>query len=276
MEPGGWEGAVGNKWAEEWRRTDRSFTGLTDRLLTQARAEPISCVLDVGCGAGELSLALARSHPHTKLLGIDISGPLIAAARARGTHFTNAQFAIADAASWTSDELSPDLLLSRHGMMFFSDPTAAFGNLRRNAAPAARLIFSCFRAIEDNPWATGLAKLLPFGASEPPQSMVPGPFAFADKDAVAAMLAEAGWLDVDFEAVDFAYIAGTGDDPVADAKSYFLNIGPAARAAKQMEASVQAEFLRRLDRFIASNRDGDLVAMLAGAWIVSARAPANS
>lgn len=276
MEPSDWEGAVGTKWADEWRRTDRSFTGLTERLLAKARAEPISCALDIGCGAGELSLALARSHSHVKMVGLDISEALIAAAKSRGAHFANIQFEIADAASWSSNDFVPDLLLSRHGVMFFPDPTAAFSNLRQNASPSARLIFSCFRSVESNPWAMGLTKLLPVGASSPPQSMVPGPFAFADRDAVAAMLGAAGWTEIEFEAVDFAYIAGSGADPVADATSFFLTIGPAARAAADLDPPARADFLRRLDKFLASHRDGDLVAMLAGAWVVSARATARN
>ena len=274
MELSDWQGAVGIKWADEWRRTDRSFTGLTERLLAHARAEPISHALDIGCGAGELSLALARSHPDAQILGVDIGKALIAAAKSRASNLANVRFEIADAAVWTLEESAADLLLSRHGVMFFTDPVAAFANLRRNAAPSARLIFSCFRSVEENPWAMGLDTLLPPGASSPPQSMVPGPFAFADRDAVAAMLDAAGWTKIEFEAVDFAYIAGAGEDPVADATSYFLTIGPAARAAAEMNPLDRAGFLRRLDTLVSDHRDGDLVAMLAGAWIVSARAPA--
>lgn len=274
MEPNEWEGSVGAKWAQEWRRTDRSFAGLTERLLGYARAEPISRALDIGCGAGELSLALARSHPHAELLGIDISEDLIDAARSRAAHSPTARFEVANAACWSSEDWKPDLLLSRHGVMFFPEPAAAFANLLRNATPSARLIFSCFRSIEENPWVIGLNSLLPPGLSQMPHSMVPGPFAFADQDAVTAMLCEAGWSEIKFEAVDFAYIAGTGDDPVADAVSYFLKIGPAARAAAQMEAAGRTAFSRRLKAFLEGHLDRDLIALLAGAWIVTARAPA--
>lgn len=280
MEPSDWQGHVGTKWAEEWRRTDRSFAGLTERLLEYARAEPISHALDIGCGAGEISLALARSHAHVRICGVDISEALIAAAKSRGANFGNVQFDVADAALWKSDEPAPDLVLSRHGVMFFPDPLAAFINIRQNVGPNARLVFSSFRAVEDNPWAMGLMELLPPlshpEASATPQLMVPGPFAFANRDAVTKMLEEAGWKDVEFEAVDFAYVAGTGPDPIADAKSYFLNIGPAARAAAQLTSSEKTTFLNRLDQFISRHRDEDLVAMPAAAWIVSARAPDKS
>lgn len=274
MEPSEWEGSVGTKWAQEWRRTDRSFAGLTEQLLGYARAESFSQVLDIGCGAGELSLALGRSHPHAELLGIDISEDLIEAARSRGAHSPTVQFKVANAATWSSEDFKPDLLLSRHGVMFFPEPAAAFANLLRNAAPSARLIFSCFRSVEENPWAIGLNSVLPPDMAQMPQAMVPGPFAFADQDAVTAMLHEAGWSDIKFEAADFAYIAGTGDDAVADAVSYFLKIGPAARAAAQMEAADRTAFIRRLEAFLAGHLDRDLVALLAGAWIVTARAPA--
>lgn len=274
MEPSEWEGSVGTKWAQEWRRTDRSFAGLTEQLLGYARAETFSHVLDIGCGAGELSLALGRSHPHAELLGIDISEDLIEAARWRGAHSPTVQFKVANAATWSSEDFKPDLLLSRHGVMFFPEPAAAFANLLRNAAPSARLIFSCFRSVEENPWAIGLNSVLPPGMAQMPQPMVPGPFAFADQVAVTAMLCEAGWSEIKFEAVDFAYIAGTGDDAIADAVSYFLKIGPAARAAAQMEAAERDAFLKRLEAFLENHLDRDLVALLAGAWIVTARAPA--
>ena len=274
MEPSEWEGSVGTKWAQEWRRTDRSFAGLTEQLLGYARAETFSQVLDIGCGAGELSLALGRSHPHAELLGIDISEDLIEAARSRGAHSPTVQFKVANAATWSSENFEPDLLLSRHGVMFFPEPAAAFANLLRNAAPSARLIFSCFRSVEENPWAIGLNSVLPPAMAQMPQPMVPGPFAFADQDAVTAMLLKAGWSEIKFEAVDFAYIAGTGDDAIADAVSYFLKIGPAARAAAQMEAADRAAFIKRLEAYLAGHLDRDLVALLAGAWIVTARAPA--
>ena len=78
-----WQGRIGQTWAAEWRRTDRSFTGLTDVLLGQASARPFRRALDIGCGAGELSLALARGHAGAEVVGIDISAELIAVARER-------------------------------------------------------------------------------------------------------------------------------------------------------------------------------------------------
>lgn len=271
MQASEWQGRVGQKWAAEWRRTDRSFSGLTDRLIARASSRPIKRALDIGCGAGELSLALARGHSEAEIRGIDISQELVAVARQRAENLPNARFEVADAATWPGEGFAPDLLVSRHGVMFFSEPVQSFAHLSRIAAPNARLIFSCFRDVSENSWASSIMRLLPPGMAEEPQSMVPGPFAFADRDTVSDMLVRAGWHDVAFEAVDYAYVAGAGEDPVEDALSYFLQIGPAARAAAELEPVAQEAFIERLRQFLASHLDGSLVILGAAAWIVSAR-----
>jgi SAM-dependent methyltransferase len=266
-----WEGRTGHKWADEWRRTDRSFAGLTDRLLRMARNGPLRRVLDIGCGAGELSLALARDHPEITVDGIDVSEPLVAAARERGGNLANVRFTLADAAAWMPDDGPPDLLISRHGVMFFDDPPAAFAHLRAIADPGGRLLFSCFRDRRENPWASGIAELLPPGALSVPEPGAPGPFAFADPTHVERILAGAGWRDIAFEKVDFAYVAGAGHDPVGDALTYFLAIGPAAAAAAELAPDQRTGFIDRLERFLAERRDGSIVALPGAAWIVSAR-----
>ena len=266
-----WQGRVGRKWAEEWRRTDRSFAGLTDRLLAAASARPFSRALDVGCGAGELSLALARGHAGAEIVGVDVSADLIETARERGAQLTNVWFEFADAGAWSRAGFAPDLVVSRHGVMFFPEPVDAFRHLCGLAAPGARLVFSCFRDLADNPWAERIAALVPGSGATSSDPHAPGPFAFADRDRVEGILTQAGWREVSFERADFAYVAGTGDDPVSDALSYFLSIGPAARAAAELSDDQRADFIARLRRYLTNNAQGSLVALPASAWIVSAR-----
>ncbi len=267
-----WEGRTGTKWAAEWRRTDRSFSGVTQHLLGSARQGPVNRVIDVGCGAGELSLAIAREHAQARVVGIDVSEALIAAARVRGGQLRNVRFELADASAWSGAGYQPDLLISRHGVMFFSDPVAAFANLLAQAAPSGRLLFSCFRDRRENPWASRIADLLPPGTASPLPLGAPGPFAFADKEYVDAILTGGGWRDITFEPLDFAYVAGSGGDPVSDALTYFLAIGPAAAAAAELESVERAKFIERLEEFLTAHRNGSIVALPAAAWIVSARA----
>src|SRR5690606_36416796 len=80
---GEWQGQTGQSWASEWRRTDRSFGMLTERLLQRSRDFGFSSALDIGCGAGELALAIGRGRPHCQVTGLDISPQLIEVARER-------------------------------------------------------------------------------------------------------------------------------------------------------------------------------------------------
>ncbi len=268
-----WQGRVGQTWATEWRRTDRSFTGLTEILLGRASALGFRRALDVGCGAGELSLALARGHAGAQLVGIDVSAELVEVAKTRGAHLSNVQFQCADAARWRDAAFAPDLIVSRHGVMFFDDPVAAFAHLGSLAAPSARLVFSCFRKPADNPWATRPTSLLPgAGVIAPAASDGPGPFAFADSGHVENILRQAGWADIHCEAADFAFVLGMGENAVEDALSYLLAIGPAARAARDLPEPERATFVTRLRELLAAQNEHGMIAMRAGAWIVTARA----
>ena len=264
-----WREAVGRSWAENYRLTDRAFSGLTERLLVRVGGCEGQGTLDIGCGAGELALAIARGNPQTQVIGVDVSAELVAAARERGDALGNVDFVEADAAHWKPVGFAPELLVSRHGVMFFDVPVMAFANLHALAAPGARLVFSCFRSAKLNPWASDLASLLelpPLG-----EGTAPGPFAFADEAYVRGILDNAGWQDVAFEPVDFAYIAGAGDDPIEDAMQLFRRIGPAAPALRALAGEDRARAEGWVRDWVAEHRSGNLVAFPAAAWIVSAR-----
>ena len=270
-----WQGKTGEGWAAQWQRTDRSFGALTERLLARSRELPFRHALDIGCGAGELSLALGRGHPRARVVGVDVSPQLVEVAGERGANLVNVSFELADAARWRPQgDFAPQLLISRHGVMFFDDPPAAFANLASVADDDAKLLFSCFRDRRENPFFTEIGSLLP-AAVETPDPHAPGPFAFADPDHVAAILQDGGWGKPSFEPFDFAMIAGAGENAVEDAMTYFKTIGPAAVALREMPEAARADVLEAMREVVAANcRDG-VVAMRAAVWIVTARMQAS-
>lgn len=261
-----WEGAVGNVWADEWRRTDRSFAAVDEALFARVAnlAPPPSHILDVGCGAGGTSLVLATRFASARVLGLDLSVALLETARERDP-LHRCTFLQGDASSWNGVR-DFDLLISRHGVMFFDDPVSAFVHLRTLAKPGAPLIFSCFRSPAENSWSALVPGLPP---SDP---QAPGPFAFAEKARVAAILAEAGWAGANVVALDYPYVAGAGEDPVADAVSFFRRIGPAARTLAGMDEAARAPALATLRDGCEKNFDGAQVTFPAAAWIWEARA----
>lgn len=265
-----WREAVGRTWAENFRLTDRSFAALTEKLLARIGSCAGQNVIDIGCGAGELSLAVARANHSAQVIGLDVSPILVATAAQRGAGQANLQFEEADAASWSRPGFTPNKLISRHGVMFFDAPCGAFSHLRGIASPGAELIFTCFRSSLENPWASELARLLKVPPSADPYA--PGPFAFAEEVHVRAILGDAGWQDVEMVSADFDYVAGVGEDPVADALQFFQRIGPAAAVLRGLEGEAREQALGQVREWLAQHCSGNRVAFPGAAWIVSAKA----
>jgi SAM-dependent methyltransferase len=155
--------------------------------------------------------------PDGSVLGLDVSAPLagLAQQRAAAAGIDNLEVLVADAQTADLADRGPfHLLVSRFGVMFFDDPTAAFTSLRRSLAPGGRLAFVCWKGYEVNPWMK-----VPMGAALehlPPPPMLepgaPGPWAFADDDRVRAVLEGAGFSDVRLETLEGEVsLAGGGD-----------------------------------------------------------------
>lgn len=274
-----WQGKVGDVWAEEWRRTDRALQPIGDALAAAAEAEATGLqgpsILDVGCGAGTTSLAIAEHVADARVTGIDLSDALVAVARARAGDAERVRFEVADASRWApADGSRFDLLVSRHGVMFFADPVAAFAHLRGLMAPSGLLAFSCFRRRDENPWVTMLdpilARFAPDALAAPPPPI--GPFAFGDRARVEGILSEAGFARLRFDPVDFAYVAGDGADPLADAVSYLRRIGPVARVLATLSAEDHRDAAAMLREFLSGHLQGGAIRLEAATWLVTARA----
>ena len=265
-----WQGAVGRSWAAEWERTDRSLAELNTRLVDRIaeRASPDAKILDIGCGAGATSFAVADRLPQASIVGVDLSEDLAAAARERNTQ-ARIRFEVHDATTWAGGDWQPNLIVSRHGVMFFDDPVAAFAHFSSIAAPRAQLVFSCFRDRSENAWASEVPALLPVPPAPMPR-YAPGPFAFADPDHVRTILARAGWKDARAEAVDFSFVSGAGEDPVADAIYYFSRIGPAAPLMRDLEKQEKVALIERLSQLLCNRLANGTVSFHAAAWIWSA------
>ena len=231
-------------------------------------------VLDVGCGFGETTVALARATGSA--LGIDCCEPFLAVGRADAARagVAGATFALADGQT-VQFEQPFDVCFARFGTMFFVNPAAAMANLRRATRPGGRLLMIVWRRIEDNApfWmAKQIARRhLPPPADQAP-SCGPGPFSMADSQTTGAILKSAGWSEIAFERVDADIWIG---DSVDDALAFQLAIGPAGEIVR--EAGALGEEKRPL---IVEELRGELarfqtpsgVLMPTSSWCVTARA----
>ena len=267
-----WQGRVGDVWAREWRRTDRSFADLTHQLNAAilAAAPATGRAIDLGCGAGETSIALATARSGLNVTGIDISAELVAVARERGAGLANLAVRAGDTAA-LDPAIAADFFQSRHGVMFFPDPVAAFTTIRAAAAPGASIVFSCFAPRALNQWVQVIDEAVE-NAAAMPAGYTPGPFGFADRDFTAGMLGDAGWVVDSAALVEYDYIAGAGPDPVADAVDFFSHIGPAARAIAEAAPDRRPYSRDRLAKALGEHETDSQIKMRGAAWIWTARA----
>lgn len=271
-----WNADAGRIWAALQARLDLSLSPVTAALLSLAAPQADEDVLDIGCGSGETTLALAAATGAAH--GVDISRPLLAVARARAEALEcAATFEQADAAILPGDA-SYDLIISRFGVMFFDDPVAAFANIHTHAAPGGRLHFACWRTPKENGWTLApmqaLAALMP-PPDTPPDPFAPGPFAFADPDRLSGNLAAAGWRDIDLQRFDFDMLLGQDGEQASaldQAVSFSLQVGPAAKLVREGDEALRTAAIAALTEVYASYVTEGRVALPGSIWLVSALA----
>jgi len=266
-----WNGPAGRAWVEAQELLDRLFEPFEDMLVKAISAGSGGRALDVGCGTGSTTLAVARRlGPEGRCTGIDISASMIAAARARAERErTPASFVCADAQGYPFAPASFDRIVSRFGVMFFEDPVRAFANLRRAASEDAELRFVAWRSAAENPFMTtaerSAAPLLPTLAPRRPDA--PGQFAFADGHRVQAILEASGWAGIEIHPVDALCVL-----PEKDLVHYLTRLGPVGRILEELDDSTCARVIDVVRPAFDSYVRGAEVHFTAACWVVGAHA----
>jgi len=272
-----WEGNMGRNWARLREATDRQLAEVGEASLGLFDPRPGERVLDLGCGGGTTTMAIAGAvGPSGRVTGVDISPDLVAHARQRLKAFPQATVIEADAASHPFEAASHDALFSRHGCMFFTDAPAAFTNIRRALTPNARVVMSAFTSLAENPWATvpleAVENVLGRApeASQPP----PGPFAWAEPSVFEKVLRGAGFRSVAWERRSVTFTVGAGDDPdpIERACNMVLSIGMVARRVIAEGEGARERVRPALRHALGPHvRDG-WVRLPAQIWLVTATA----
>lgn len=269
-----WNGAAGQKWVDQSDRLDAMLGQFADGVLDAAAIQKGERALDIGCGAGVLTLgATAQSGRSVGSLGVDVSTPLLGLARKRAAEAESpARFEQGDASVYTADD-KLDLMISRFGVMFFDEPAAAFANIRAQIRTGGRMAFMCWQALPLNDWA-----FAPFQAALPllreappsPDPTAPGPFAFADKDRVAGILTEAGWQNSSIEPFE-TEITLPGDDVETSAR-FMLQLGPLSRLIAEQDLDPQTILNAVIDKLSEHAETDGRIKMKSACWLVQANA----
>ncbi|MGJ7418546.1 class I SAM-dependent methyltransferase [Streptomyces cinereoruber] len=270
-----WNGPEGVHWARHQDRWNAVNGGFDEPLLDAADITGDDRVLDIGCGAGQTTRLAALRAPRGSALGLDLSGPMLAEARARAERegIPHALFEQGDAQEHPFEAGAFDAAISRYGVMFFTDPVAAFANIGRALRPGGRLAFVCPAEAALNGWAvamTALRDLLPVGDFGSPG--LPGMFSLADPDRIRRVLATAGFTGVTAERVR-AY--GTWGRGAEDAAEFLLGTGPGRHLTERADAETRARVRRTLEDGLRTHETADgTVRLLSTCWLVTADRPA--
>jgi len=154
-----WNGPEANHWLVHEHRYERMGASFTRLVLDAAAVARADRVLDIGCGTGSTTCTAARAADDGQALGVDIARPLLQRAKQRARHdsLTNVRFEHGDAQTHRLAPQGFDVAISRFGVMFFSDPTAAFANIARGLRPGGRIAFVCWQPMANNEWITVLS-----------------------------------------------------------------------------------------------------------------------
>jgi SAM-dependent methyltransferase len=265
-----WNGSAGCAWVEAQQMLDRTLQPFEDLLLAEVSASGAQHVLDVGCGTGSTSRAIARVvGAQGTSVGIDISEQMIDAARMLTERERSAAtFICADAQQHPFGAQKFDLILSRFGVMFFEDSVQAFENLRSAAADGADLRCIVWRSPDDNPFMTtaerAAAPLLP--NLQPRRPDAPGQFGFADDRRVHAILRQSGWQEIEIRPIDV-----TCTLPEKEITRYGTRFGPVGIALQQADAQTRAQVATAVRAAFDPYVHGPEVRVTASCWVIAAR-----
>ena len=269
-----WNGPAGRAWVESQELLDHVLAPIEEWLVPAVVPGSGGRVLDVGCGTGTTTLAVARHFgAKSACLGVDISDPMIRAARARAERAgTRADFVVADAQVHAFEPAAFDRVISRFGVMFFDDPVRAFANLRRAASDGAELCLVAWRGAGENPFLTAAeraaAPLLPNLPAPPPDA--PGRFAFAEPARVRHILEESGWAAVDIRPMDFRCTL-----PENELMGYLTRVGPLGRVLEELDEGTRKQVMETVRPAFDPYVHGAEVHFDAACWIIGGRAAAR-
>lgn len=225
---------------------------VTARGLDMLAPEPGGGGVDVACGPGLTTVALADRLGGGRVLGVDFAPEMVARAAARFGHRDDVTFAVDDAERLSLEAGSADVLSCSFGLMYCYDAAAALHGAARTLRPGGRMLQVVWgRAAKV--WWVPVIELIESRAQYF-SAVCPMMFFYGLPGVMPRMIDEAGLDMVEQETLDTTMAFGSVDEAVETA----IQGGPLAGLYRhRLDAGAQDEVRQELHRHVAGIAEPD-------------------
>jgi SAM-dependent methyltransferase len=267
-----WSGDRAARWVRQSAGIEAQLAPVSVELFAAAAIAPGEAVLDVGCGTGPTTRQAARAAGGDgRVTGLDLSDDMLTAAASVPAEPGSApiDWLRADGSTWAPPEPAPyDVVISRFGVMFFSDPLAAFTNFARATKPGGRLVIAVWARrgaseVFEVPLQAALRALDRCGATYDPPADDDGPYSLHDQAGIEQLLTAAGWTAVEQTTHDLTLVFAGGAAP-PEAAEAALDFGPTRIVAAGIDDQVKAAVVAEITDAFAGRVDGNGHVALGG------------
>jgi ubiquinone/menaquinone biosynthesis C-methylase UbiE len=262
--------------ADGWKRRDkllrRGAAPVTERLLDLAGISPGHQVLDIASGTGEPAITAAELAGKTgKVTGIDLTEEMLAYARekAAAAGIVNIEFLCVDGETLDFEADSFDAVTMRWGLMFMPEPEVCLGLAHGVMKRHARIAIACWSAPDKNPFVGVLMQTLGKYMDVPkPPPGTPGIFAMADPERLHAVIAAAGFRNIELEEQEIDVI--TVDNGQAYWEAISDLAAPVMTLVYQLDDETRQAYINDVVQTADALKQGNTLTMRGTTWLASA------
>ena len=245
---------------------------MTDAIVQGSGAGPGTRALDVACGSGEPTLALAQAVlPGGTVVASDLVPDYLEAVlkSAAELGLTNISVQQADAENLPFPDESFDAVTCRLGVMFMADAEQALREMRRVLVPGGRASFVVWQALEKNPFHTCTHGV--FSKYLPPRGPdAPSPHRFAEPGSLPAAMGRAGFQHLHEESLELPWPwAGTVEEAWDAA---WRRQGSFRNALERIDPALRPQVIQEGHDAVRPYYDGTTVNWVANIHLVSGAA----
>jgi|HubBroStandDraft_6_1064221.scaffolds.fasta_scaffold213912_2 SAM-dependent methyltransferase len=178
----------------------RLFDPWADFLLDQLKPQSGQSVLDVACGPGTVTRKAAfRVGPSGRVSGCDFSPAMLELARSKSVDGgAPIEYLECSADALDVPDDAYDVVTCQQGLQFFPDRPAALAEMRRALRPGGAVGIAVWcDIVECPPFAALKSALGQILGTDVADAYGAGPWGFGDAEALARVVSESGFTDVE-------------------------------------------------------------------------------